>query len=122
MGLRKFIATTIREYLNEQYSQTNNIWYHGSKEKFDKFKLKQGTLFDADYTAPIFLTSNILNLIFALLITSFDSASIFTTLNLAVIGALEITFLTTFPTSFTSTLKSLIFSLYSDDFRHYCSN
>ena len=59
MGLRKFIATTIKEYLNEQYSQTNNIWYHGSKEKFDKFKLKHGTLFDANYTVPIFLTSNI---------------------------------------------------------------
>ena len=57
--LRKFIATTVREYLNEQHEMLNNVWYHGSKEKFDKFKLKQGTLFDADYTAPIFLTSNI---------------------------------------------------------------
>ena len=59
MELRKFIATTIREYLNEQHETLNNIWYHGSKEKFDKFKLKQGTLFDTNYTAPIFLTSNI---------------------------------------------------------------
>lgn len=57
--LKKFIATTIREYLNEQQEILNNIWYHGSKEKFDKFKLKQGTLFDIDYTSPIFLTSNI---------------------------------------------------------------
>ena len=59
MELRKFISTTIREYLNEQHEILNNVWYHGSKEKFDKFKLKQGTLFDADYTALIFLTSNI---------------------------------------------------------------
>lgn len=57
--LKKFIATTIREYLNEQQEMSNNIWYHGSKEKFDKFKLKQGTLFDVDYTSPIFLSSNI---------------------------------------------------------------
>ncbi len=58
MELRKFIATTIREYLNEQHTVNNNIWYHGSKEKFDKFKLKNGTLFDANYISPIFLTSN----------------------------------------------------------------
>jgi hypothetical protein len=59
MELRNFIATTLREYLNEQQVMLNNVWYHGSKEKFDKFKLKRGTLFDADYTSPIFLTSNI---------------------------------------------------------------
>ncbi len=32
---RKFIATTIREYLNENYS--NDIWYHGSDYKFTSF-------------------------------------------------------------------------------------
>jgi len=40
MELRKFIVTTIREYLNEQLIVNDNTWYHGSKEKFDKFKIK----------------------------------------------------------------------------------
>ncbi len=45
---------------NIKNKRTNStMWYHGSKTKFDKFKLKQGTLFDANYTSPIFLTSNI---------------------------------------------------------------
>lgn len=35
--LRKSIATTIREYLNENY--LNDIWYHGSNNKFDMFDL-----------------------------------------------------------------------------------
>jgi hypothetical protein len=48
-----------REYLNEQHTVNVNIWYHGSKEKFDKFKLKNGTLFDINYKSPIFLTSNV---------------------------------------------------------------
>ena len=39
MELRNFIATTLREYLNEQQVMLNNVWYHGSKEKFDKFKI-----------------------------------------------------------------------------------
>ncbi len=59
MELRKFIVTTIREYLNEQLIVNDNTWYHGSKEKFDKFKIKNGTLFDINYKSPIFLTSNI---------------------------------------------------------------
>ena len=63
MELRKFIKTTLREYLNENLDKDKHelpeYWYHGSKEKFDKFKLKQGTLFDANYTSPIFLSSNI---------------------------------------------------------------
>ena len=37
MELRKFIATTIKEYLNENYS--NDIWYHGSNNKFNMFDL-----------------------------------------------------------------------------------
>ena len=35
MELRKFIATTIREYLNENY--INDIWFHGSDTKNPKF-------------------------------------------------------------------------------------
>jgi hypothetical protein len=57
--LRKFLSTTAREYLNEQVKNDGHIWYHGSKEKFDNFKLKNGTLFDINYKSPIFLTSNI---------------------------------------------------------------
>lgn len=38
MKLRKFIDIIIHEYLNEQQEMLNNIWYHGSKEKFDKVK------------------------------------------------------------------------------------
>ena len=53
------IITRFKDYLNETNINNDNIWYHGSKIKFDKFKLKQGTLFDIDYTSPIFLTSNI---------------------------------------------------------------
>ena len=36
MELRKFIATTIREYLNESVVEKNN-WYHGSDYKFTSF-------------------------------------------------------------------------------------
>ena len=36
MKSRKYIATTIREYLNENVSGTK--WYHGSDYKFDSFK------------------------------------------------------------------------------------
>lgn len=39
-------------------SESNRLWYHGSKNKFDKFKLKTGTLLDANYTSPIFLSSS----------------------------------------------------------------
>jgi len=35
-----------------------NVWYHGSPNKFDEFKLKKGTLLDTDYTSPIFLSSD----------------------------------------------------------------
>jgi len=59
MEMGKFIVTTIREYINEQLIVNDNTWYHGSKEKFDKFKIKNGTLFDMNYKSPIFLTSNI---------------------------------------------------------------
>lgn len=36
MELRKFIATTIREYLNE--NKSNQIWYHGSDYNFNSFE------------------------------------------------------------------------------------
>lgn len=58
INLKRRIAITISEYLTEQQSE-QHIWYHGSNEEFDTFKLKQGTLFDVSYTSPIFLTSNI---------------------------------------------------------------
>ncbi len=55
----KFIKT-MYDFLNEtNNNNNNNIWYHGSKDKFDNFKLKQGTLFDYNYTSPLFLTSDI---------------------------------------------------------------
>jgi hypothetical protein len=57
--LREFVEKIVNEVLNEQNTSNNNIWYHGSEENFDKFKITKGTLFDADYESPIFLTSNI---------------------------------------------------------------
>jgi hypothetical protein len=40
MKLRKFIATTIREYLNEQQIFDNkDIWYHGTNNNFNVFDL-----------------------------------------------------------------------------------
>jgi len=56
MDIRNFISKRISQYLNE--STTNNIWYHGSNKSFNTFKIKNGTLFDASYQSPIFLTSN----------------------------------------------------------------
>lgn len=56
-NLRKFISSIIVETLSDG-TVNDNIWYHGSETKFDKFKLKSGTLFDINYTSPIFLTSN----------------------------------------------------------------
>ena len=49
------------------------------------------------HTYSLFFTSNILNLMFALFITSFVSASILITFNLAVISALDITSLISWP-------------------------
>ena len=51
------MKTTIKDFLIEQ--TLNDVWYHGSKYNFDKFKLKIGTLLDANYISPIFLTSNL---------------------------------------------------------------
>jgi len=51
------MITSFNTFINEKFSYPN-IWYHGSKFKFDNFKLKKGTLFNTDYIAPIFLTSN----------------------------------------------------------------
>jgi hypothetical protein len=43
-GLRKFIKTTIREYLNEHHSIMNEDLWHGSPYDFDEFLLdKMGT-------------------------------------------------------------------------------
>jgi len=54
MKLRKFIATTIREYLNENvYS---NIWYHGTDKEFIKPKITVG---EFDNMGGFFLTKNI---------------------------------------------------------------
>jgi len=61
--LRKFIATTIKEYLNENV-QIPNVLYHASNELFDKFELKRGYrtyLFSVEKTDSyaIFLTDDI---------------------------------------------------------------
>ena len=48
MELRKIIATTIREYLNEQQQEVGNYYtlYHGtSSGKLDFIKLKPNKLF-----------------------------------------------------------------------------
>ena len=37
MELRKFITTTIREYLNENVEDNSNILYHGTDNKFTVF-------------------------------------------------------------------------------------
>jgi len=37
MKLRKFIATTIREYLNESVDDKSDILYHGTDYKFNSF-------------------------------------------------------------------------------------
>lgn len=34
------------------------LWYHGSKNQFDEFKLKKGTYLNLNYINPIFLTSD----------------------------------------------------------------
>jgi hypothetical protein len=39
MELRKFIATTIREYLNEQVNTDNITAYHGTRYNFDNFEM-----------------------------------------------------------------------------------
>ena len=61
--LRKFIATTIKEYLNENV-QIPNVLYHASNELFGKFELKRGYrtyLFSVEKTDSyaIFLTDDI---------------------------------------------------------------
>jgi hypothetical protein len=37
MELKKFIKTTIREYLNEKLNTNNIIAYHGTRYNFDEF-------------------------------------------------------------------------------------
>jgi len=54
MKLRKFIATTIREYLNEQDIFNNIIAYHISEYNFNEFNSSEhignfGTILDASY-------------------------------------------------------------------------
>lgn len=57
MELRKFIATTIREYLNENNITKKIIAYHGTRYEFDRFELsypkgaignKRGVYFTTD--------------------------------------------------------------------------
>lgn len=38
MALRKIIITSLIEYLNEEKTIQNNLWYHGTDEIFDKPK------------------------------------------------------------------------------------
>ena len=53
--IRKYVRKLILEVTQEQKP---SLWYHGSKNEFDVFKTKKGTLFDYNYTSPIFLTSD----------------------------------------------------------------
>jgi hypothetical protein len=49
MVLRKFIATTIREYLNENVKDNSDILYHGTDYKFNVFNDNK----------PIFFVDNV---------------------------------------------------------------
>lgn len=48
-----------KQYITETIKTIPTVWYHGSKDDFDEFKLKKGTLLDSEYTSPIFLTSDV---------------------------------------------------------------
>ena len=58
MELRKFIATTIREYLNEQVDNFTNITlYHGTNNNFDEFDIeKSGLIQYSDWGKGIYFT------------------------------------------------------------------
>jgi hypothetical protein len=58
MELRKFIATTIREYLNEQQEESNNIWYHGGQIKIKNF-IKTSPINRRGNTEGFYFTKNI---------------------------------------------------------------
>ena len=55
MGLRKFIANTLREYLNESY---DDIWYHGSEKKIERF-VKMSPINRRGNTEGFYFTRNI---------------------------------------------------------------
>ena len=60
MELRKFIATTIREYLNEQEIFNNNVWFHGTKYNFKDFDLsKFGQTDDGWWGVGVYFHSDI---------------------------------------------------------------
>jgi hypothetical protein len=58
MELRKFIATTIREYLNEQIDNFTDITlYHGTNNDFDNFDIeKSGLIQYSDWGKGIYFT------------------------------------------------------------------
>lgn len=56
MKLRKFIKTTIREYLNEQIKNSDTVWYHGTDKEFLNPKRFVG---EFDNMGGFFLTKNI---------------------------------------------------------------
>lgn len=60
MKLKKFIATTIREYLNESNQPvTNFIVFHSSNEKINKFSLSKITNLGGDlYGKGFYFTNN----------------------------------------------------------------
>lgn len=58
MELKKFIATTIKEYLNEQVDNfTDIILYHGTNNDFDNFNIeKSGLIHYSDWGKGIYFT------------------------------------------------------------------
>lgn len=72
---KKFIATTIREYLNEQEKTLYNVWYHGTDKKFNEFNLSNfgktddgwwgvGTYFHSDIETAKVYGNNIIKVLF----------------------------------------------------------
>lgn len=60
MELRKFIATTIREYLNENVVDKQYVVFHSSNEYFTKFNLSKITNLGGDlYGYGFYFTNNI---------------------------------------------------------------
>lgn len=60
MELRKFIVTTIREYLNENVGYKQYVVFHSSNEYFNKFDLSKITNMGGDlYGYGFYFTNNI---------------------------------------------------------------
>ncbi len=58
MKQRKFIATIIRKYLNEQVENSDNTWYHGGQTKIKNF-IKTQPINRRGNTEGFYFTKNI---------------------------------------------------------------